>query len=218
MRTALTSIVLASMLAAVGVAQADQLPPDPRQGTAHDQAVETLLDAANGQSTCDLRSIQAQPHCVPAAVRRILAGGNWRLIENLTPAGIGVACLGGASEACHLSQLAEDAAAKDAIAQECTRKNPARRLAAKCKAVQKEAWKAEAASVEANNAAIIRPEGCCGTATEAYSPNSGSLAQFLMAFANQLNQMRNTCETSASARFHSGTAPWHQAYVYCLTH
>jgi hypothetical protein len=124
--------------------------------TLREKVIQNLFDAANGQPTCDPRS-EELPHCVPGPVRRILGGEDWRLIQNFTPDGIEAACLGGSPDACRLSQLAQDALAKRAAAQECASKRD-------CKAAQKESNKAETASVEANNAAIIRPDGCCGRA------------------------------------------------------
>jgi len=120
--------------------------------TLHEQVLQNVIDASNGYPTCDLRS-ELQPHCVPGPISRILGGGNWRLIDNFSPGGIETACLGGDADACRLSQFAQDALMKRAIAQECKRD---------CKALQKEANKAEMVSVVANNATIIRPDGCCG--------------------------------------------------------
>jgi hypothetical protein len=124
--------------------------------TLNEKVIQSLLDAANGQPTCDLRSGDL-PHCVPGPIRRVLGGEDWRLIQNFTPDGIEAACLGGVPDACRLSQLAQDALTKGAVAQKCASKRD-------CKVAQKEANKAAMASVEANNAVVIRPDGCCGRA------------------------------------------------------
>jgi len=183
----------------------------------HQQAVESLVDAANGQPICDLKALQEQPHCVPGPIRRILEGKDWHLVQNFSPVGVEVACLGGSPGACYLVKLAREAVSRQTLAQECRDKYPGKRHPAACRNAEKDQRQAVLASVTATNAAIIRPDGCCGTVMES-SSESGQLAQFLLGFANQLNQMRNSCEASASARFHYGTAPWHQAFVYCLTH
>lgn len=141
--------VMAAMLAlALGGAAVGQ--------TINQKVIQNMLDAANGQPTCDLRSGDL-PHCVPGPIRRVLGGEDWRLIQNFTPDGIEAACLGGAPEACRLSQFAQDALTKRAAAQQCASKRD-------CKAAQKEANKSAMASVEANNAVVIRPDGCCGRA------------------------------------------------------
>jgi len=213
--TKFAGIVMAFTFAGVVGAQGDQFFADlPR---AQEQALDGLADAASGQPTCDLRVVEEQPHCVPGPVRRVLEGKDWHLVQNFTPIAIETACMGGAKDACGLLQLAQDTLTKQAALRECRSINPGRSPAA-CRAMSKETVKAYKLSTDATIAAIIRPDGCCGTAMEAYSPESGRLAQFLLGFSNQINRMRYGCEASASARFHYGTAPWHQAYVYCLTH
>lgn len=141
--------------------------------TLHENATQSLLDAANGQPICDQRA-EPLAHCVPGPISRILAGENWRLILNFTPSGIEVACLGGDPDACRLSQLAQDALSKRAAVQKCVGKRD-------CKAAQKEANRSEMASTMANNAAIIRPDGCCGTALQAMDPTLTKGAQVALA-------------------------------------